>query len=73
MTSERVCLLPIEESGGKDMVKTDLWHEIQSRFKLKETRKAIARALILDVRTVRKLLRRGLPSLMSVSARGAFF
>jgi hypothetical protein len=57
MTSEKVCLLPIEGSGGKDMVKTDLWHEIHSRWKLRETKKAFARALSLDVRTVRKVLR----------------
>ena len=38
------------------MIKGDLWHEIHSRFKLKETKKAIARSLGLDVRTVRKIL-----------------
>jgi len=43
------------------MVKADLWHEIHSRFKLKETKKEIARALSLDVRTVRKLLRQEAP------------
>jgi hypothetical protein len=35
------------------MVKDDLWHEIHSRWKLKETKMAIARAVSLDVRTVR--------------------
>ena len=43
------------------MVKADLWHEIHSRWKLRETKKAIARALGLDVRTVRKVLRQESP------------
>ena len=38
------------------MVKGDLWHEIHSRFKLKETKKSIARAVGLSVQTVRKIL-----------------
>lgn len=38
------------------MVKGDLWHEIHSRFKLKETKKSIARAVGLSVQTVRKVL-----------------
>jgi len=49
-------LLPIKESGGKDIVKAELWHEIHSRFKLKEPKKSIARSLGIDVRTVRKVL-----------------
>ncbi len=52
-----VCLLPMNPSGGEEMVNGSLWHEIHSRFKLKETKKSIARALGLDVRTVRKVLR----------------
>jgi transposase len=43
------------------MVKADLWHEIHSRWKLKETKKAIARAVSLDVRTVRRVLRQETP------------
>jgi transposase len=43
------------------MVKGDLWHEIHSRFKLKETKKSIARVLGLSVQTVRKILRQKLP------------
>jgi transposase len=43
------------------MVKADLWHEIHSRWKLRETKKAIARALSLDVRTIRKVLRQEAP------------
>ena len=39
------------------MVKAELWHEIHSRFKLKESKKSIARSLGIDVRTVRKILR----------------
>ena len=38
------------------MVKEDIWHEIHSRFKRKESKKSIARSLDLDVRTVRKIL-----------------
>jgi len=47
----------MNSSGGEEMVNGSLWHEIHSRFKLKETKKSIARALGLDVRTVRKVLR----------------
>lgn len=39
------------------MVKGDVWHEIHSRWKLGEKKKAIGRALDLDVRTVRRVLR----------------
>jgi transposase len=38
------------------MVKADLWQEIHSRYKLRETKKSIARALGLHVQTVRKVL-----------------
>jgi transposase len=61
MRSERVFLLPIEGSGGKDMIKADVLHEIHPRFKFRETKKEIARALGLDVRTIRKLLRQEAP------------
>jgi transposase len=61
MSSSRVCFLPIEGSGGEGMVKTDVWHEIHSRWKLKEKKRAIARALGMDVRTVRKVLRQKTP------------
>jgi hypothetical protein len=44
------------------MVKGDQWHEIHSRFKLKETKKSIARSPGLDVRSVRKILRQSEPS-----------
>jgi len=43
------------------MVKTDLWHEIHSRFKLRESKKSIDRALGLSVLTVRKILRQAVP------------
>ena len=43
------------------MIKADLWQEIHSRFKLKETKKAIARAVGLSVQTVRKFLRQEEP------------
>lgn len=39
------------------MVKADLWHEIHSRFKLRESKKSIARTLGLSILTVRKILR----------------
>jgi len=43
------------------MVKGDLWHEIHSRHKLKESKKSISRALQIDIKTVRKLLRQKQP------------
>jgi transposase len=43
------------------MVKADLWNEIHSRFKLKEAKKSIARAVGLSVQTVRKVLRQDVP------------
>jgi len=49
-------------SGGEEMVSGSLWHEIHSRFKLKETKKSIARSLDLDVRTVRKVLKQAEPA-----------
>jgi transposase len=49
-------------SGGDEMVNGNLWHEIHSRFKLKETKKSIARSLGLDVRTVRRILRQRAPA-----------
>jgi integrase len=42
MQQERVLFLPATVLEGEGMVKSDLWHEIHSRFKLKETKKAIA-------------------------------
>jgi len=56
MVSDTVISLSSAGSGG-DMVKGDIWHKIHSRHKLKESKKSIARALGLDVRTVRKVLR----------------
>lgn len=43
------------------MVRAELWHEIHTRFRLKEPKKSIARALDLDVRTVRRILRQKKP------------
>jgi transposase len=43
------------------MVQGDVWHEIHSRFKLQERKKSIARALGLDIKTVRKVLRQKEP------------
>ena len=49
--------LPAISSEGERMVKADLWHEIHSRFKLRESKKSIARTLGLSILTVRKILR----------------
>jgi len=43
------------------MVQGDMWHEIHSRFKLRESKRSIARALELDIKTVRKVLRQKQP------------
>ena len=43
------------------MIKADAWREIHSRFRLKETKKSIARAVGLSVQTVRKILRQEEP------------
>jgi len=56
MSSKSVCFLPILELGGKDMIKADLWQEIHSRRKLRESKKSIARTLGLHIQTVRKIL-----------------
>jgi transposase len=61
MQQERVLFLPATVLEGEGMVKSDLWHEIHSRFKLKETKKAIARTLGLSILTVRKILRQQAP------------
>jgi len=45
------------------MIKADLWHEIHSRRKLKESKKSIARALGLHILTVRRVLRQSEPML----------
>jgi len=57
MDRKDVCFLPILSSGGRDMVKQELWHEIHSRFKPKEPKKSIARTVGLSVQTVRKVLK----------------
>jgi len=57
MEQKKEIILPTVESGGEGMVNGELWHEIQSRFKLKESKISIARALGLRVQTVRKILR----------------
>ena len=36
MNQQQVFFLPAVEPGGDNMIKADLWHEIHSRFKLKE-------------------------------------
>ena len=44
------------------MVKQEVWHEIHSRFKLKESKKSIARSMALSVQTVRKILKQSSPT-----------
>jgi len=61
MHQERVLFLPAVESEGDRMIKADQWHEIHSRFKLKESKKSIARTLGLSILTVRKVLRQKEP------------
>jgi len=61
MDQKEVSYLPMIVSGGDEMVKGDIWHEIHSRHRLKETKKSIARSLDLDVRTVRKILHQETP------------
>ena len=61
MRQNQLYLLPITTSGGSEMVKGDIWHEIHSLFKLNESKKSIARKLNLDVRTVRKILSQAKP------------
>jgi hypothetical protein len=58
MKIDAVTFLPSMGSGGEDMVKADLWHEIHSRRKLRESKKSIARTLGLHVQTVRSILTR---------------
>ena len=43
------------------MIKQELWHEIHSRFKLKESKKSIARTTGVSVQTVRKILEQKKP------------
>jgi DNA invertase Pin-like site-specific DNA recombinase len=38
------------------MVKVEIWHEIHSRFKLKESKRSIARSLGISVQTFRRIL-----------------
>lgn len=61
MSIDHVHFLPAIRPGGEDIVKGDLWREIHSRRKLKESKKSIARALQLDIKTVRKVLRQKQP------------
>jgi len=70
MVSNTVSFLLGTGTGG-DMVKGDIWHEIHSRHKLKESKKSIGRALGLDVRTVRKILRQKEPRPYERKKRGS--
>ena len=44
------------------MIKHEVWHEIHTRFKLKEGKKSIARSLGLSVQTVRKVIKEEVPT-----------
>jgi transposase len=61
MEQEKVSLLPMESSGGGAMIRPERWYEIHSRFKLKESKKLIARSLGISVQTVRRILRQQEP------------
>ena len=61
MTKNKVCFLSAISSGGEDMVKEELWHEIHSRRKLKETKKSIARAVGMSIQMIQKILRQVSP------------
>ena len=61
MHQERVLFLPALSPEGDGMIKSEIWHESHSRFKLKETKKAIARTLGLSILTIRKVLRQAMP------------
>ncbi|NPU83848.1 MAG: hypothetical protein HPY65_05105 [Syntrophaceae bacterium] len=63
MSIAEVIILPMAASGGDEMIKGDQWHEIHTRHRLHESKKSIARALGLDVRTVRKILSQKEPRL----------
>jgi len=63
-------MLPILISGGETMVNGDLWHEIHSRFKLKEAKRSIARSLGISVQTVRKVLSQEAPRRYKRRSRG---
>ena len=39
------------------MIRDELWHEIHSRFRLKESKKSIARSVGVSVQTIRKILK----------------
>jgi hypothetical protein len=52
MHQERVLFLPALSPEGDGMIKSEIWHEIHSRFKLKDTKKAIARTLGLSIRNL---------------------
>jgi transposase len=57
MVNQDVCFLPMIVSGGRAMIRHELWHEIHSRFRLKESKKSIARSVGVSVQTVRKILK----------------
>jgi len=61
MENNGVSSLPMMIGGGMDMVKQEVWHEIHSRYRLKESKKSIARSLSLSVQTVRKILKHDKP------------
>lgn len=70
MISSRESFL-LSTSSGSDVVKADIWHEIHSRHTLKESKKSIGRALGLEVRIVRKILRQKEPLPYKRKKRGS--
>ncbi len=65
MSIEKLGFLPIKPEGGTHMIKRELWYEVHSRFKLKESKKSIARSLGLSVQTVRSVLKQKGPVIYS--------
>lgn len=52
------------------MITSEVWHEIHSRFKLKESKKSIARSVGISVKTVRKILKQEKPRQYLRCSRG---
>ena len=65
MSIEKLGFLPNKPEGGTHMIKREVWYEVHSRFKLKESKKSIARSLGLSVQTVRSVLKQKAPVIYS--------
>jgi transposase len=70
MNNQDVSFLPRTSLGGREMIKHELWHEIHSRFRLKESKKSIAHSVGVSVQTVRKILTQDKPRSYKRSKQG---